>query len=104
MRHPRIIIASISLAVVAAVGGVTAAAGASSPGSSVHPPSQSAAATVRTAPVAVAGKTETILVNAQGLPLYYYRPDNPTKSLVTGGLAPLGAPGAAASAPAPGGG
>src|ERR1022692_4237348 len=74
MRHPRIIIASIGLAVVAAVGGVTAAAGASSPGSSVHPPSQSAAATVRTAPVAVTGKTETILVNAQGLPLYYYRP------------------------------
>ena len=92
MRHPRIIIASIGLAVVAAVGGVTAAAGASSPGSSVHPPSQGAAATVRTAPVAVAGKTETILVNAQGLPLYYYRPDTATKSLVTGGLARLWPP------------
>jgi predicted lipoprotein with Yx(FWY)xxD motif len=92
MRHPRIIIASIGLAAVAAVGGVTAASAGSSAASSVHPPGRSAAATVRTTPAAVAGKTETILVNAQGLPLYYYRPDTATKSLVTGKLAQLWPP------------
>ena len=45
------------------------------------------AAAVRTAQATVSGKTETILVNAQGLPLYYYQPDTATKSLVAGQLA-----------------
>ena len=90
MRHPRIIIASISLAAAAAIGGgVTAAAATSSPASSPPSASQQAAATVRTAQATVAGKTETILVNGQGLPLYYYLSDTPAKSLVTGGLAVL---------------
>ena len=40
--------------------------------------------TVRTAQAVVAGKTETILINATGQPLYYYQPDTATKSLVTG--------------------
>jgi predicted lipoprotein with Yx(FWY)xxD motif len=44
---------------------------------------------VRTAPAAVAGQTETILVTAHGLPLYYYRPDTATRSLVSGGLLAL---------------
>jgi predicted lipoprotein with Yx(FWY)xxD motif len=101
MRHPRIIIASISLAAVAAIGGVTAAAtAASTPASSAHSAGQNAAATVRTAQAAVAGKTESILVNAQGLPLYYYRPDTATKSLVTGSLAQLWPP---LTSPAPAG-
>ena len=45
------------------------------------------AAAVRTAQAHVGGKTETILVNAQGLPLYFYQPDTATQSLVTGQLA-----------------
>jgi len=65
MRHPRIIIASISLAAAAAIGGgFTAAAATTS-----HPSSQHAAATVRTVQATVGGKTETVLVNSQGLPL-----------------------------------
>ena len=92
MRHPRIIIAGIGLAAVAAIGGITAASAASSPASGAHPAGQNAAPTVRTRAAAVAGKTETILVNAQGLPLYYYRPDTATKSFVTGGLARLWPP------------
>src|SRR4029077_16898171 len=32
-------------------------------------------------------KTQTILVNSQGQPLYYYVSDTPAKSLVTGGAA-----------------
>jgi predicted lipoprotein with Yx(FWY)xxD motif len=47
---------------------------------------------VRTASAAVGGQTETILVNNRGLPLYYYRPDTATRSLVTGGLAQLWPP------------
>ena len=91
MRHPRIVIAGISLA-----------AAASSPAGSRPPASQQAAATVRTAPAAVAGKTETILVTGQGLPLYYYLPDTPARSLVTGGLAALWPPVTSASPAATG--
>jgi predicted lipoprotein with Yx(FWY)xxD motif len=93
MRHPRIIIASISLAAAAAIGGgVTAAAATSSAASSRPAASQHATATVRTAQAAVGGKTETILVNAAGLPLYFYLNDTAASSLVTGGLAALWPP------------
>ena len=93
MRNLKIIIAGVGLAVVAAAGGVTAASAAGSPASS--PPSASpaaAAATVRIASANVAGRTETILVNSHGLPLYFYRPDTAAKSLVTGSLASLWPP------------
>ena len=93
MRHPRIIIASISLAAAAALGGgVTAAAATTSHASSQPAASQAAAATVRTVQASVGGKTETILVNSQGLPLYYYLNDTATKSNVTGALASLWPP------------
>jgi predicted lipoprotein with Yx(FWY)xxD motif len=93
MRHPRIIIASISLAAAAAIGGgITAASATSSHASSRPAASQPAASTVRTAQATVAGKTETILVNSQGLPLYFYLSDTPAKSLVAGGLAALWPP------------
>jgi predicted lipoprotein with Yx(FWY)xxD motif len=93
MRHPRIIIASISLAAAAAIGGgVTAAAATSSHASSLPASAQHAAATVRTAQSVVAGKTETVLVNSQGLPLYYYVSDTATASRVTGSLAALWPP------------
>ena len=93
MRHPRIIIAGIGLAAVAAVGGITAASASSSPPGSAPATSHSVgAATVRTASATVGGKTETILVNAAGLPLYYYRPDTAAKSFVSGALAQLWPP------------
>jgi predicted lipoprotein with Yx(FWY)xxD motif len=93
MRHPRIIIASISLAAVAAIGGgISAAAATGSPAGSRPAASQHATATVRTAQAAVGGKTETILVNTAGLPLYYYINDTAASSLVTGGLAALWPP------------
>ena len=100
MRHPRIIMAGIGLAAVAAVGGVTAASATGSPASGA-PPAAAApvaaagsggAATVHTAQATVGGRTEAILVNAHGLPLYYYRPDTATRSLVSGGLARLWPP------------
>jgi predicted lipoprotein with Yx(FWY)xxD motif len=102
MRHPRIIIASLSLAAVAAIGGATAASAASSHASSMPPAARSAAATVRTVQATVAGKTETVLVNGAGLPLYYYLPDTAAKSNVTGGLASLWPPLTSASPSATG--
>src|SRR5262250_2605820 len=92
MRHPKLIIAGIGLAAVAAAGGVTAAAAGGPSASSAAAGHSAAAATVRTASAAVAGKTETILVNSGGLPLYFYRPDTAAKSLVTGGVAALWPP------------
>jgi len=92
MRHPKLLIAGIGLAAVAAAG-ATAAAAAGGPSASYSATGHSAtAATVRTAPAAVAGKTQTILVNSSGLPLYFYQPDTATKSLVTGGVAALWPP------------
>ncbi len=93
MRHPKLIIAGLGVAAVAAVGGVTAAAAAGGPSaSSATAGHRATAATVRTASAAVAGKTETILVTSGGLPLYFYRPDTAATSLVTGGVAALWPP------------
>ena len=89
MRHPKLIIAGIGLAAVAAAGAVTAAAAGGPSARSSTAGHSATAATVRTAPATVAGKTETILVNSGGLPLYFYRPDTAAKSLVTGGVAAL---------------
>ena len=91
MRHPKLLIAGIGLAAVAAAG-ATAAAAAGGPSASYPATGHSTTATVRTAPAAVAGKTQTILVNSSGLPLYFYQPDTATKSLVTGGVAALWPP------------
>ena len=103
MRHPKIIIAGLGIAAVAAAGGITAASTASSPASSRSPAAHSAtAATVHTVQATVAGKTETVLVNSRGLPLYYYRPDTATKSLVTGALASLWPPLTSPAVPAAG--
>ena len=91
MKRPRIIIAGLGLAAVAAAGGITAAsASGSTPTTAAS--TNTAAATVRTASATIAGKTETILVNSQGLPLYIYRPDTATRSFVTGELARLWPP------------
>jgi predicted lipoprotein with Yx(FWY)xxD motif len=87
MKHPKIIMAGIGLAALATAGGITAASASGAPATSA-----TRAASVRTASATVAGKTETILVNSRGLPLYFYRPDTATTSLVTGGLARLWPP------------
>ena len=103
MRHPKIIIASISLAAAAAIGGGYTAAAATSPHASSQPPAgHSSSATVRTEQATVGGKSETILVNGQGLPLYYYVNDTAAKSVVTGGLAALWPPLTSASPAATG--
>jgi len=87
MKRAKIIMASIGLAALATAGGITAASASGAPATSA-----TSAASVRTASATVASKTETILVNSRGLPLYFYRPDTATTSLVTGGLARLWPP------------
>jgi predicted lipoprotein with Yx(FWY)xxD motif len=89
----------VAVAAIAAIGGTTAALASGSSSSSAMPaasaPASSApgssapagSAVVHAAQATVDGKTETILVNAQGLPLYYYQPDTATQSAVTGQLA-----------------
>ena len=64
MRDPRIVIAGIGLAAMAAAGGVTAASVGGSPASSARS-AGTAAATVRAAPAAAGRSTEAILVKAQ---------------------------------------
>jgi predicted lipoprotein with Yx(FWY)xxD motif len=70
-RRGSIVLASSAALLVAACGG------GSSPGSSssAASPTPKAAATVKTATKTVAGKSETILVDAKGITLYYFTPD-----------------------------
>jgi predicted lipoprotein with Yx(FWY)xxD motif len=113
MRHPRTVIAIVGLSAAAAAGGVALAAtaggstttpSAAAPSSVVEPsatmstppvpaaPVSSATSTIHTARATVGGATETILVNGKGLPLYFYKPDTATRSMVTGALAALWPP------------
>jgi predicted lipoprotein with Yx(FWY)xxD motif len=95
MRHPKIKITAIAIASAAGVSGIVAAAAAEMSGSAMTPAASSIAvvvpatapATIHTQSAMVGGKTDTVLVDAQGLPLYYYRLDTPTKSFVSGALA-----------------
>jgi predicted lipoprotein with Yx(FWY)xxD motif len=100
MQHPRIMIASVGVAVLAAAGGITAAVASTSTASAAPAASHSASVTaVRTLRVPVNGKFETILVSATGQPLYYYQPDTAAKSFVTGNLAALWPPLTATATP-----
>ena len=85
MRHPRIIIASISLAAAAAIGGgITAAAATNSHASSPPAASPSSSATVRTVQATVGGRTETVLVN--GVQGFFVA--TPDLTAITGSPAP----------------
>src|SRR6516162_6751334 len=67
MRHPKFIIAGISLAAVAAAGGAAAAAAAGGPSAgSAAAGHNAAAATVRTAPATVAGTAATTAAGPGG--------------------------------------
>ena len=91
MYHRRIAMLSGALAFSSfAVLGAGASSPPSASASGVQRDAASAVAvhplTVHTASVVVGTKVETILVNAKGLPLYYFRSDTPTKSRVSGSL------------------
>jgi predicted lipoprotein with Yx(FWY)xxD motif len=113
MRHPRITIAAIAVAVIATAGGVTiasAAGGSNSSSAAATSASGSVAvaggptiqATVQTIAATVQGTTETILIDGHGLPLYIYKPDTAVTSHVSGQLAALWPPLVAAAPSASG--
>jgi predicted lipoprotein with Yx(FWY)xxD motif len=94
MRHRKIKIAAIAIAAAGGFSGIVAAAAVEMSGSGMTPAASpiaavipaTAPATIHTQSAMVGGKTETVF-DAQGLPLYYYKLDTPTKSFVSGALA-----------------
>ena len=112
MRYPHLIIAVFAVVIAATIGEVAITPGSSSSSSTAASTAASGAvavtggpasqATLRTAVVQVQGKTETILVDAHGLPLYIYKPDTATTSHVSGQLAALWPPLVAATPTASG--
>jgi predicted lipoprotein with Yx(FWY)xxD motif len=95
MRYRKIKIAAIVIAAAAGLSGIVGAAVAEMSGSGMTPAASSIAvivpstvpATIHTQSVMVGDETETVLVDAQGMPLYYYKLDTPTKSFVSRPLA-----------------
>jgi len=78
------------IGIAAAIGiGAGAAGLADSHGTSQAASSTPSSTVIKTATATVSGKARTILTNGRGLPLYYYAPDKPKQSLVSGGLAGL---------------
>ena len=94
MRRSRQVLLALGLGVVVAGGGVGLAEAGSSASSTASKTVSAPAgkATVNVTTASVGGKSEQVLVNAQGLPLYTYNLDTPTKSDVSGGLAALWPP------------
>jgi predicted lipoprotein with Yx(FWY)xxD motif len=101
MARHRVIIAIITGTVALSAVGVGSAAAATHNAAATHLTSGHRAsrtesaikeATLHTATAKVNGRSETVLVNGRGLPLYYYELDTAKKSLVTGGLAQLWPP------------
>jgi predicted lipoprotein with Yx(FWY)xxD motif len=107
MKQHRTAIFSGAAAVTTFIGVGVGAIAEAAPSSALSAPATSNAPTMKTlirlqrAPVpatlhaamrTVNGKSETILVNAKGLPLYYFGPDTAKRSLVSGELARLWPP------------
>lgn len=97
MLH-RTVIAGLGVAAVAAVTGTVALAGSHGSSHAAAGPTVATSA-IRTEAATVGGKSEAILTNAQGMPLYYFASDTPAKSAVSGGLAALWPPVTSMSAP-----
>jgi predicted lipoprotein with Yx(FWY)xxD motif len=98
MRYPKQVLLAVGLGAVVLGGvvGLVETTGSSSTGASV-PAAQTAAAaagsaTINVATATVNGKSEQILVDSRGLPLYTFAPDTATTSHVSGGLAALWPP------------
>jgi predicted lipoprotein with Yx(FWY)xxD motif len=98
MNHLRIPLSNGAVALFSffALGaGASTATAAQKPGAqagiSIHLTS-SKTLTLHTETAVVGSKAEKVLVNAAGLPLYYFRSDTPTTSRVNGGLARLWPP------------
>src|SRR4051794_11112191 len=82
-------LAGIGVVAAVAIGAIVVAG---SHGTSRTASSTVSSTVVRSATATVGGKTETILMDSRGMPLYYYAADGPTQSLVSGSLAALWPP------------
>lgn len=116
MRAPRLIrsglIAGATALLVAACGSGHGPAssgygGSQTPAPTARPPASANLPMVKTATAAVMGKSETVLVNGQGMTLYYYSPDKASSVTCTapGGCAPYWSPlkaGSTVQSPIPG--
>lgn len=98
MRCSKTLLVVLALALAGAGGGIAAAetvhssAPAAAPPARSAPPAPAGSATISVATATVAGRSEQILVDAQGLPLYTFGPDSATQSHVSGALAQLWPP------------
>ena len=96
MRYPKQVLVAVGLgaAVVGGVVGLVATTGSSSTAAPARAAQAAPGgpATINVTTATVNGKSEQILVDSRGLPLYTYAPDTATKSEVSGGLAALWPP------------
>jgi predicted lipoprotein with Yx(FWY)xxD motif len=95
-RYTRALSSTIALAsflsLGAGVAGAMSASASPATQSSLSTHIAAKSPTVHTATAVVSGKTETILVNSVGLPLYYNRGDTAKRSFISGELAGLWPP------------
>jgi predicted lipoprotein with Yx(FWY)xxD motif len=97
MSHQRTTIAGVALAGAVVIGAAVL--------TGMHGTSHAAAGpaassnVVRSHAATVGGKSETVLTDAQGMPLYYYAPDTATRSLVSGSLAAAWPPATSTATP-----
>jgi len=99
MRHTRRVIAIAVIVAALGATGIAAAVtagGSTKPtvaaGSSMKPTVAAGSTTIHTLSATVNGKTEAVLVDSKGLPLYIYKSDTATRSLVSGELASIWPP------------
>ena len=111
MKHLRLFLAPIVLVAVltlAACGSssntsstTTSGYSAGNANNSGTPSTSSAGTTLHTASATVGGKTVTLLTNAQGRTLYYFKADTPTTAACSGGCASTWPPYLSSGAGAP---
>src|SRR6266568_8812451 len=82
----------MSMLLVALIAVACGSASSTSTGSSGGTTPSSSAAIIKTTSATVNGQSVTILTNAQGMTLYYFKPDTAVTSACTGGCAHIWPP------------
>ena len=103
--RPALVAAGAAILLVACGGspqGSTGSSGSSGSSGSATPMPTAQSSPVKTATATVKGKNETILVNSDGMTLYYYTPDKDNSVTCTGSCASIWPPLAAAASGVPG--
>lgn len=82
-----VVIGLVLMMVVSACGNTTSTGSTQNTPAATVKPTTASTSTVQTAQATVNGKATMILTNAQGMTLYYFTPDIPTKTACAGGCA-----------------